>query len=142
MPLYFFDTSALVKRYHVENGSEKVEEIFNDPEGIFTIASITIAEFASAFARKLTEGIISEDDLRICLSEFSKDMISSFWIIDLERNHINKSIPLIIKHNLRTLDSLQLVVFLDLSPLSPTMVTSDEALFNTAIKEGYQAIRP
>jgi len=27
MPLYFFDTSALVKRYHVEAGSEKVDEI-------------------------------------------------------------------------------------------------------------------
>jgi predicted nucleic acid-binding protein len=140
MPLYFFDTSALVKRYHVEAGSEKVDEIFNDPEGIFTIASITIAEFASAFARKLNEGIISEDDLRVCLSEFSKDMISLFWIIDLERNHINKSIPLIITHNLRTLDSLQLAVFLNLSPLNPKMVTSDDTLFNATTKEGFQAI--
>ena len=142
MPLYFFDTSALVKRYHIETGSEKVDEIFNDPEGVFTIASITIAEFTSVFARKLNEGIISEDDLRICLSEFSKDMISSFWIIDLERSHINKSIPLIIKHNLRTLDSLQLAVFLNLSPLNPTMVTSDDVLFNAVIKEGFQAIKP
>ena len=142
MPLYFFDTSALVKRYHIETGSENVDEIFNDPEGVFTIASITIAEFTSAFARKLNEGIISEDDLRICLSEFSKDMISSFWIIDLERSHINKSIPLIIKHNLRTLDSLQLAVFLNLSPLNPTMVTSDDVLFNATIKEGFQAIKP
>ena len=142
MPLYFFDTSALVKRYHVETGSEKVDEIFNDPEGIFAISSITITEFTSAFARKLTEGIISKDDLLICLSEFSKDMIHSFWIIDLEKNHINKSLPIIIKHNLRTLDSLQLAVFLNLSPLAPTMVTSDELLFNAAIKEGFQAIKP
>lgn len=142
MPVYFFDTSSLVKRYHIETGSEKVDEIFNDPEGIFAIASITIAEFTSVFARKLNEGIISEDDLRICLSEFSKDMISSFWIIDLERNHINKSITLIMKHNLRTLDSLQLAVFLDLSPLNPIMVTSDEALLNTTLKEGFQTIRP
>lgn len=49
MPLYFFDTSALVKRYHVGAGSEKVDEIFNDPAGTFAIANITIAEFASAF---------------------------------------------------------------------------------------------
>ena len=32
MPAYFFDTSALVKRYHVEEGSEKVDEIFNISE--------------------------------------------------------------------------------------------------------------
>jgi len=123
MPAYFFDTSALVKRYHVEEGSEKVDEIFNDPGGIFAIASITIAEFTSVFARKLNEGIISEDDLRICLSEFSKDIISSFGIVDLGRNHINKSIPLILKYKLRTLDSLQLAAFLDLSHLNPIMVT-------------------
>jgi hypothetical protein len=69
-------------------------------------------------------------------------MISSFWIIDLERSHINKSIPLIIKHNMRTLDSLQLAVFLNLSSINPTMVASDEALFNAALKEGFQAIKP
>lgn len=142
MPLYFFDTSALVKRYHIESGSEKVDEIFKDPDGILVIASITIAEFVSAFARKLNEGIISEDDFRICLSEFSKDIISSFWIIDLERSHINKSVSLIIKHNLRTLDSLQFAVFSTLSPINPTMVTSDEALFNATIKEGFHAIKP
>jgi predicted nucleic acid-binding protein len=142
MSLYFFDTSALVKRYHVEIGSEKVDEIFNDPAGAFAIANITIAEFASAFTRKLHEGVISEDDFRACLSEFSKDMISSFWIIDIERSHINKSISLIIKHNMGTLDSLQLAVFLNLSSINPTMVTSDEALLNTALKEGFHAINP
>ena len=142
MPAYFFDTSALVKRYHIEEGSEKVDEIFNDTEGIFAIVSITIAEFTSVFARKLKEGIITEDDLRICLSEFSKDMISSFGIVDLGRNHINTSVSLIIKHNLRTLDSLQLAAFLDLSHLNPIMVTYDEALLNATLKEGFQTIRP
>jgi len=69
-------------------------------------------------------------------------MISSFWIIDIERSHINKSISLIIKHNMRTLDSLQLAVFLNLSSINPTMVTSDNVLFNATSKEGFQAIKP
>lgn len=142
MPLYFFDTSALVKRYHIEAGSEKVNELFDNPEGIFAITSIAVTEFVSALARKLYEGVISEDDFRACLSEFAKDIISLFWIIDLERSHINKSISLIIKHNLRTLDSLQLSVFLDLSSLNPVMVTSDEALFNATIKENFSVIKP
>lgn len=142
MPLYFFDTSALVKRYHIESGSEKVNEIFDNSDGIFVITSLTVTEFVSAFVRKLYEGVISEDDFRLCLSEFAKDIISLFWIIDLERSHINKSISLIIKHNLRTLDSLQLSVFLDLSSLTPIMVTSDEALFNAVIKENFSVIKP
>ena len=76
------------------------------------------------------------------MSEFAKDIISSFWIIELERSHVNKSLPLIIKHNIRTLDSLQLAVFLNLSTINPTMVTSDEALFDATVKEGFSAISP
>jgi hypothetical protein len=45
MPAYFFDTSALVKRYHVEEGSEKIDQIFNDPEGIFAIAESLVTAF-------------------------------------------------------------------------------------------------
>ena len=56
MPVYFFDTSALVKRYHIEAGSEKVNELFDNPEGIFVITSIAVTEFVSALARKLYEG--------------------------------------------------------------------------------------
>ncbi len=142
MPVYFFDTSSLVKRYHVETGSEVIDKLFNSPDGVFTIASITITEFVSAFTRKLNEGVISEDDLHICLSEFSKDIISFFWVIDIDRSHINNSISLILKHNIRTLDSLQLAVFLNLSPVNPVMVTSDAALFTAAMKEGFQTIKP
>lgn len=54
MPVYFFDTSALVKRYHVEAGSETVNGLFDDPDAVFAVASITITEFVSAFTRKRT----------------------------------------------------------------------------------------
>lgn len=142
MPVYFFFTSALVKRYHVEAGSETVNGLFDVPDAVFAVASITIPEFVSAFTRKLNEGVITAEDFRVCLSEFSKDIITSLWVIDLDRSHINKGVSLIIKHNLRTLDSLQLAVFLNLSSAKPAIVTSDEALYNAALKEGTLAIKP
>ena len=142
MPVYFFDTSALVKRYHVEAGSAEVDRLFNDPEGNFVISSLMITEFVSVFDRKMREGIITDADFRFCLSEFSKDMISSLWIIDIDRSHINKSASLVMKHNLRTLDSLHLAVFLNLASAHPVMVTSDLSLYNAAVKEGFQAIKP
>lgn len=111
MPVYFFDTSALVKRYHIEAGSETVNSLFDKPDAVFAVASITITEFASAIIRKLSEGVITEEDFRACMSEFSKDIITSVWVVDLDRSHINKGVSLIIKHKLRTLDSLQLAVF-------------------------------
>lgn len=142
MPVYFFDTSALMKRYHVETGSETVNGLYDRPDAVFAVASITITEFVSAFTRKLGEGVITEEDFRACMSEFSKDIITSFWVVDLDRNHINKGVSLIIKHKLRTLDSLQLAVFLNLAPAKPIIITSDEALYNAALKEDTLAIKP
>lgn len=92
MSLYFLDTSALVKQYHDESGSAVVNSLFDNSDNIFVIASITLAEFASAFTRKVNEGIISEEDLHFCLTEFSKDILLRFLIIDLERSHISKGI--------------------------------------------------
>ncbi|TAN42584.1 MAG: PIN domain-containing protein [Nitrospirae bacterium] len=142
MPLYFLDTSALVKRYHLEKGSDAVNRLFADPENVFAVADIAMPEFTSAFTRKLHAGDILEKDLHACLSEFSKDALLRFWIIDLERSHVSKSISLIIKHNLRTLDSLQLSVFLSLAALNPTMVTSDNALAEASRNEGFAVITP
>ena len=76
MPLLFLDTSALVKRYHIERGSETVNKLFADSENVFAIADITMSEFTSAFTRKMHAGVITEEDLHICLSEFSNDVLS------------------------------------------------------------------
>lgn len=142
MPLFFFDTSALVKRYHIEPGSGEVDRIFNDSEGAFAISNITITEFTSALTRKLNKGDISQEDLAHALSEFSKDVISEFWIIDLERSHINHSVALVMKHNLRTLDSLQLAILLSIRNSNPTLVASDKALELAASAEGVNVINP
>ena len=35
MPYYFFDTSALAKRYHYEVGSDKVDKILADQKASY-----------------------------------------------------------------------------------------------------------
>ena len=92
MPVYFFDTSALVKRYHVEAGSETVNALFDNPDAVFVVASITITEFVSAFTRKLNEGVITAEDFRVCLSEFSKDIITS-GVRAIKRLAVSKAFP-------------------------------------------------
>lgn len=142
MTLYFFDTSALVKRYHIETGSNRVDQLLADPEGAFVIANLTISELTSVFVRKYNEGIINRKVLADTLSTFSRDLIADFWILDLERSHIHMSMELIIKHNLRTLDSLQLAVLLSLQDLRPLFVSTDPKLNAAAQKEGMEVIDP
>ncbi len=53
MSTYFFDTSALVKRYHREIGTEIVDAAFDDKNATKIISDISVIEFYSAFAKKV-----------------------------------------------------------------------------------------
>jgi predicted nucleic acid-binding protein len=133
---YYLDTSALVKRYHVEAGTRHLDAVFAEPDATFIIGSITIAEFTAAIHRKHVEGTIPRDTLLHTLSRFSEDLITEFWILDVERSHILEAQQLILRYGLRTLDSLQLAVLLATRPLSPTFLCSDTRLLTAARAEG------
>jgi len=112
MPPYFFDTSALVKRYHIEDGTDRIDQVFSEADGPLIISNITIAEFTSAFARKKRDGAIDEKTLRYCLSSFSTDLLMDFWIIDLERTQC------------------------------PVFVCADKRLLDAAFGEGLDVLNP
>ena len=141
-PTYYLDTSALVKRYHPERGTAYLDTVFAEPDTTFIIASITIAELTSAIVRKHEEGDISRESLLLTLSKFSEDLITDFWILDIERQHLHDAQQLILRHRLRTLDSLQLSLLLVTRGLSPIFLCSDTRLLTAAKAEGITAQDP
>lgn len=64
-----------------------------------------------------------------------------FYFFDTSA-HVTDSITLVLKRNLRTLDSLQLAVALGLKELKVTFVCADKKLVSIAEKEGLKAINP
>lgn len=60
--IVFFDTSALVKRYHREVGTDVVEAVFSDHSTTRMISDIGVIECYSAFARKVRTGDITEEE--------------------------------------------------------------------------------
>ena len=110
MKFYFLDTSALVKRYHSEKGTDKIDQIFSEDDRAIVISNITLTEMVSAINRKKEDKIISKEDQDIALSKFFHDAIKDFLVIELDGEHIKGSIMLVLKRNIRTLDSLQLAV--------------------------------
>jgi len=139
---YYLDTSALVKRYHPERGTTYLDRVFAEADATFIIVSITIAELTSALVRKREAGEISEEGLRQTLSKFSEDLIREFWILDIERHHIHQAQQLILRHSLRTLDSLQLSLLLVVRDLSPIFLCSDARLLAAAKAEGITILDP
>ena len=61
MSNYFFDTSALVKIYHKEVGTELVEEIYENPENTIYISHLTKVELISALCKKYRTNDISHE---------------------------------------------------------------------------------
>ena len=58
MAIFYLDTSALVKRYKTEEGSEMVDDLYDNlPSGnSLAISFLTVLEFVSAIGGFLTGG--------------------------------------------------------------------------------------
>jgi predicted nucleic acid-binding protein len=61
MTVYFLDTSALVKRYHREPGSDAIAALFAEQDRRIIISELSIIEFGSALSKKVREGEITPE---------------------------------------------------------------------------------
>ena len=61
----YFDTSALVKIYHQEAGSETVKALYHSTTDQIVISNLAIPETFSTFQRKRRDGLISKKDMRV-----------------------------------------------------------------------------
>ncbi|MCC7353796.1 MAG: type II toxin-antitoxin system VapC family toxin [Anaerolineae bacterium] len=66
---YYFDTSALIKRYAVEAGTGRVLTLLQEAARVYT-ASIAYAELVMAFRRKQDEGTLQQSQI----SELIRDL--------------------------------------------------------------------
>ena len=142
MPFYYVDTSALVKRYHTESGSERVDQLFSDPTASFLAANIALTEITSALDRKVQENLLARDALNTVLAAIARDLLEDFWLIEIERAHILRSQELILRHHLRALDALHLSALLSLQDLAPVLVSADQKLLEAARLERFTVLDP
>lgn len=143
--LYFFDTSALVKRYHLEIGSPTVIQLFEAQENKILIASLSLAEFVSALNRIKNRGHITEADLRATLEKFATDIsLGRIGVIDIKNTHITDSYEYIIKHNLSAADAIILTAALELREFEPIFVCADirSGLLSAAISCHLSTLNP
>jgi PIN domain len=149
MPGYFFDSSALGKRYHSEVGTARVEALFQDPQSLRCIARLSVVELQSVFAGKVRTRAITTADLELSHARFLQDIARrEFRIIRMTDFHYREAERLIQQHgvlrSLRTLDALQLsvVLALDRRVALDAFVCADQGLCSVAQAEGLRIINP
>ena len=141
----FIDTSALVKLFHEENGTDSITRLIENNKGDLFISELTILEFTSALQRLLRAGYIEKDNLQIAMSAF-KDELILFNIRSLNKTVIKGAEQLLTKHGhavgLRTLDSIQLSSYSSLNLDEGLFVASDSNLLNAANALGIKTYNP
>ena len=139
---FLFDTSALVKRYHLEPGSDKVDEIFEDTDNVLIISELALVEVTSALLRKRNQGEITASAMENALAQFARDVLSELIVADLTSDLVHRAREMVLKHNLRTLDALQLAFALEFQVLKPTFVCADAKLRDAAQAAGITSLDP
>jgi uncharacterized protein len=144
----FWDTSALVKRYHREVGTDVVDAAFADEDGIRMISDMGVIEFYSAFAKKVRTGEITEEDFRETIKKLAEDIQSgAIRLTFFGDSDKREAAALIEKHslskNLRTLDAIQLAVVKRLASQVLRHVYCADRPFAALIREeGFSVIDP
>ena len=146
---YFFDTSALVKRYRPEEGTDAVDSVFADEGAVHVISRLGIVETVSAFALKVRTGELEIADYTVARKKFLGDIGQrNLQVVRLLVAHFRNAERLIDRHGrlrrIRTLDALQLSVALDLHQHGrvETFVCADAPLCEIASLEGLATLNP
>jgi predicted nucleic acid-binding protein len=144
--LYFFDTSALIKRYQAEAGSDIVDQIFDGPDCYVYISSFSLLEIASALDRKNQEKLLSQDDLSVILERFWADMKANRRaIVEVHSSHIKLARNFILAHHLRAPDALilaQSMILKSWPEEEGAFVCSDLKLLTAAQALGQRVLNP
>jgi predicted nucleic acid-binding protein len=136
---YFFDSSALVKRYATETGSAWVESLTDPRVGNrIYVAAITHVEVVAAIARKRKGLLISTTDATAAIVRFEHDLEHDLRVFDLTPKVMTTAAQLADKHALRGYDSVQLAVALEINvartaqQLPSLILISSDAELNAA----------
>jgi len=148
---YFLDTSALVKRYVREIGSDWILSI-TDPatDNDLTISQITWVEVHSAFARRLRDRSLSAQRFDLIVQKVREDFENEYRVIDVDRTLIETATELVMQHPLRAYDSVQLgsalrfqsTTLLSQPETQLIFVSADNRLLDIAQSEGLATDNP
>ncbi|MCK5291433.1 MAG: type II toxin-antitoxin system VapC family toxin [Thermoplasmata archaeon] len=145
--IYYFDSSALVKRYHSERGTETVDKILDElgkgDEGV--ISHFAILEIVSALRRKLKSKEIRKEVFDMAIAAFLSDVTEYFSVRPIDERTLSLATNLVIEHGLKAADSLHLATAKEIAGFtgkSVVFVASDRELLDVAALERMQTLDP
>lgn len=147
MALYYLETSALVKLYIQEPGSDRLLRLAaRTSRHRFAVLVLARVEVHSAIRRRQREGDIELAAAKRLLMQFDQHLESRFIKQMLNDSLIDIATELVARHALRAYDAVQLAGCLMLRAGSgndePSFVCADRKLLEAADSEGVACLDP
>lgn len=146
--IYYLDTSALVKRYVDETGSQWLRGTISAAETLLS-TQLLVPEVISALNRLVREDMLALPDYRRLRVAFRDDCVSEYQLTPPRSDILSLSCELIERHPLRAYDAVHLATALvieralqtqDLPQL--TFLSADNRLLTIAAAEGLETDNP
>ena len=138
MNIVFADSSALAKRYVLEQGSSGVAQVLSDADAL-VVAAIAPIEIVSALTRRQRAGDLSLPAYASVRRELAADL-ADIDRVPVDDTLVARAMALIETHGLRTLDGLQLASALAAQP--HVFLCADNRLNEAAAREGLPVVDP
>jgi len=138
--IHFLDTSALIKRYVMEPGSEHVRLLLRRNVDV-ALARITEAEAYAAVARAVRMNVLTGEDRDRVLEQIAID-VAAARVVEIRRVVVSAVREIVARWPLRGYDAVQLSCALRLQSegLAVTFWCADEALASAARGEGMRVM--
>lgn len=155
MATYYFDSSAIVKLYITEPGTDWVTSIFRarNPDGLrlhrIAFSKIGIVEVSAAIARRNRMKVLSRESQRALFRRFMQDCVNQFRTLNPSNDQIYQAAELVQHYALRGYDAIHLATALTLSREfisiqlpTITFVSADQQLCQSAAEAGLNVENP
>jgi len=147
LALYYLETSALVKLYVYELGTERLLALSTGDAGHrFAILSIAQVEFRAAIRRRQRSGEIPGHAADELIASFRQHSEAKFLIQPFSDSLLDVAFALLDGYALKGYDAMQLAGYLLLRSISgaeePVFVCADKALLSAARSEGCPIMDP
>ncbi len=147
MALYYLETSALVKLYVREPGTDRLLQLANDSvENRFAVLTLSQVEFRSAIRRRERAGDIDPKLVGMILDRFQQHLETRFLRQVLTDAVLDGASEMIDRYALRAYDAIQLAGCLALKTTSGSeslaFVCSDQELLEAARSELLSILDP
>jgi predicted nucleic acid-binding protein len=147
LALYYLETSALVKLYVYEEGTDRLLGLTASDAGHrFAILSLAQVELRAAIRRRQRNGEIPDREADGLIESFRRHVEGRFLIQAFSDSLVDVASALIDSYPLRGFDAAQLAGYLVLRSTAgaeePVFVCADKTLLSAARNEGLPVLDP